>query len=35
LVETQKTGNKPLNKINGKICQIKMQQIFYIGKSRN
>jgi len=33
LVETPKeTGNKLLNKINRKICQIKIQRIFYIGK---
>jgi len=36
LAETPKeTGNKMLNKINWKIHQIKMQQIFYIRKSRN
>ena len=27
------TGNKLLNEINWKICQIKMQRIFYIKKS--
>jgi len=35
MVETPKeTGNKLLNKINWKICQINMQQIFYIRKSQ-
>ena len=35
-VQTPKeTGNKLLNKINWKICQIKMQQIFYIRKLQN
>jgi len=36
LVETPKeTGKKLLDNINGKIRQIKMQQIFYIRKLRN
>jgi len=36
LAETPKeTGNKLLYKINCTICQIKMQRIFYVRKSRN
>jgi len=36
LVETPKeTGNKWLNFVNWKICQIKMLRIIYIRKSQN
>jgi len=36
LLEVPKeTVNKLLNKINWKIREIKMQQVFYIRKSRN